>query len=390
MKFKPIRYRTEPDDAPLWASEPFRVFFPLGIAASIFGVLIWPLFYAGWWPYSPIAQHPRMMIFGFGAAFVAGFLGTAWPRFLESKSLHPIEVSILVFFWLGAQGCYAVNQLLIGDLIYSIHAALLLGILSLRFRGRGDFPPPGFLLAFASVFLAAGVAFLWFINPGSLPPAIYAFTKLIVWQGLLLFPLLGVGSYLFPRFFAAPYAAKTNSAKRGLAVWTAALLIIISFGLEAVGWSRVGNILRFAALLFWLALAAPAIWKERSPSTRAWALKIAIGSIALSFLCRGFWTGPGLAIVHLLFLGGFGLALVLVADRVSIAHGGGDWKTFPRKSKTWQWIVWLGLLAAATRMSANMKASITVSHHVYAALLWTVVLVIWTVMICKYWVGLKQ
>ena len=76
------RHETKPNEVPIWVSEPFRVFFPLGIAAAIFGLLLWPMHYFGWWPIFPAIQHPRLLTFGFGAAFVFGFLGTAWPRFL--------------------------------------------------------------------------------------------------------------------------------------------------------------------------------------------------------------------------------------------------------------------------------------------------------------------
>ena len=71
MAGKPPAYRTLPTDAPIWVSEPFRVFFPLGIAAGIMGLLLWPLHYAGWWPVYPALQHPRLLIFGFGAALLA-------------------------------------------------------------------------------------------------------------------------------------------------------------------------------------------------------------------------------------------------------------------------------------------------------------------------------
>ena len=52
MSSKPKRiptYEALPSDGPLWAGEPFRVFFPLGVLASVVGVLLWPLFYWGVW-----------------------------------------------------------------------------------------------------------------------------------------------------------------------------------------------------------------------------------------------------------------------------------------------------------------------------------------------------
>ena len=56
---KPPAYETLPTEAPIWVSEPFRVFFPLGIAAALFGLLLWPIHYAGWWATYPAIQHPR-------------------------------------------------------------------------------------------------------------------------------------------------------------------------------------------------------------------------------------------------------------------------------------------------------------------------------------------
>ena len=68
-----------------FAAEPFRLFFPLGILASFLGVLMWPAFFQGWIPFYPLEAHARMMVLGFGACFITGFLGTAGPRLLGSK-----------------------------------------------------------------------------------------------------------------------------------------------------------------------------------------------------------------------------------------------------------------------------------------------------------------
>ncbi len=385
---QPTQYRAKPTEAPIWVSEPFRVFFPLGVAASIFGVLSWPLFYAGWWPFAPHLQHPRIMVFGFGFAFVAGFLGTAWPRFLEAEALRRIELTVLVITWLIAQLFYALHQLRAGDAAFAAHALALFAILSLRLRGRGrELPPPGFLLAFVAVFLAFCVALAWAIWGLGLPPRFVLFAKLIAWQGILLFPLLGVGSYLFARFFQTPgqRPPAASPKQRALGVWLTTLLVLVSFGIEACGWIRAGNFLRFGATVLWAVLAAPAIRKGRAPTTRAWGLRIAIASIAASFLARGVWPGPAYALEHILFLAGFGLAMLLVADRVSIGHGGGDFSAIPAKSTFWRWLIWLTLLAAATRASADMKASMLISHHIYAALLWAIILGIWTAYLAKFW-----
>ena len=64
------------------AAEPFRLFFPLGILASVVGVLLWPAYFFGWFSTWPLELHARWMVVGFGGSFVVGFLGTAGPRLI--------------------------------------------------------------------------------------------------------------------------------------------------------------------------------------------------------------------------------------------------------------------------------------------------------------------
>jgi hypothetical protein len=58
----------------LLAGEPFRLPFPLGILASLIGVLRWPTFFASWIETCPLEAHARWM--------VIGFLDTAGQRLL--------------------------------------------------------------------------------------------------------------------------------------------------------------------------------------------------------------------------------------------------------------------------------------------------------------------
>lgn len=385
---QPPRYQTQPTDAPPWASEPFRLFFPLGISASIFGVLIWPLFYSGNWSYPPQIQHPRLMIFGFGFAFITGFLGTAWPRFLEARALNRTELLLLAGTWLGAQLFYSFFRIPTGDLLFGIHALSLLAILSLRLgRGR-ELPPPGFSLAFSSVVLASAIGLTWAAAPTSLPPKVFLFTKLIAYQGLLLLPLMGIGSYLFARVFVKPgeRPSTTSPRKRNLGVWLGAIAVLLSFIAEVNLGVRCGNLVRFAAFSLWAFITIPFVFTGRAPSTRAWGLRVALASIAIAFLWRSISPGPGYAVAHVLFISGFGLAMLLMADRVTLGHAD-PLNSKPRCSKLWRWLVWLILLAAATRVSADFKASILISHHIYAALLWTIITGIWTVALGRYWTG---
>jgi uncharacterized protein involved in response to NO len=325
------------------------------------------------------------MIYGFGFAFVTGFLGTAWPKFLESSKLRRTELALLVVAWMVTQTLCWRNQIRIADAAFAVNALILFGILALRLQNREDNPPAGFILAFGTVFAGACAGITWaFWLPSELPTWLFLFTKIFLWQGLLLLPLLGVGSYLFPRFFRVPGKQPSPVPHQSTGVWLAAIMVVGSIGIEAAGWIKIGNLLRFAAIVGWAILAVPVLWKGKATSTRAWALRIAIGSIALSFLIRSFWPGPAYALEHLLFISGFGLSMLLVADRVTLGHSDVLDK-LPAKSTLWRWIVWIILVAAATRVSADMKASILVSHHIYAAILWAAVAILFFANLRRFW-----
>ena len=71
--------------------EPYRIFFPVGIFSLIMGVLIWlrQLWNAGTFP---IVAHRFLMLNGFSAFFVAGFLMTAVPRFSQTSTATYTEI----------------------------------------------------------------------------------------------------------------------------------------------------------------------------------------------------------------------------------------------------------------------------------------------------------
>jgi uncharacterized protein involved in response to NO len=377
-------------DGPRWAGEPFRLFFPLGILAGVAGVMLWPLFYWQMLTVWPGVAHPRLMIGGFGGAFVTGFLGTAWPRFLESRNLRAPEVLLLAALWLAACGCWLSARLSAGDALMASELTCLLLMLLRRVHRAGGMPPPGFLLAFLSVAAGAVILFRWAFPPATLTTWEYMFSRLFFWQGFLLLPLLGVGSYLFPRFFpeggkhpgraavgaSRPAFVSVAALRRKIGVLLPAVMVVASFAWEASGGIVEGNLLRALALAVWAGLALPALLMRRAASTRAVCLRVALGSIFVSFVARALWPQWPVAMQHLLFLSGFGLALLLVADRVSLGHND-LLETAPARSVFWRWLLWLLIIAAATRVTADTVPKVMISHYIYAALLWAIVSVWW-------------
>jgi hypothetical protein len=378
MSRKP-RYVTQPTESPIWVSEPFRVFFPLGILAAIFGLLLWPMHYFGWWPVYPGIQHPRILISGFGAAFVFGFLGTAWPRFLEAEALRVWELLGLVALWAAGQLAYAKVAIAGGDLFLAGACLWMLFVLGRRLSGSDrEMPPPGFAIAFLSVVLAGVTLLGWGLGWANRSPEVFHLYRLIGYQGFLLLPLLGVGSYLFPRFFPPGKNGRhaVHGSRRAFAVWFCAVLILISFFVEVFLSMRGGNGLRILALMVWVWGAVPMILAGRAPSTRAWSLRFGLAMILLAFLCRVIWPDKVFAFEHILFLCGFSQLILLVADRVAVGHGEDPALIRPR-SLRWRWIVWLMFLTAATRATADLVPSTRVSHHIYAAIMLVAIFAIW-------------
>ncbi|RYD40947.1 MAG: hypothetical protein EOP85_13415, partial [Verrucomicrobiaceae bacterium] len=174
--------------------EPYRLFFPSGILFSIAGVLLWPLFFHGHLPFHPGITHARVMIESFGGAFVIGFLGTAGPRILEAPRLKPWELIPFFFLHLAGGICHLLNQTGWGDglflaLLTAFAASLFVRLVFLR----QDTPPPPLLLAGTGLVCGLAGTLLWCNPRWMVTPEIHRLAGLLLYQGFLLAPVMGVG-----------------------------------------------------------------------------------------------------------------------------------------------------------------------------------------------------
>src|SRR5438270_12458909 len=67
-------------------TDPYRIFFPLGIVLGVMGVAIWPLYYYGVTEGYSGRAHAFVQTSGFLYAFIIGFLLTAIPRFTGTEA----------------------------------------------------------------------------------------------------------------------------------------------------------------------------------------------------------------------------------------------------------------------------------------------------------------
>ena len=94
-----------PYTGPVLFSYGFRPFF---LAASLFAVLIVPLWMMVWSgnaalnsPFSPIDWHIHEMLFGYASAVIAGFLFTAIPNWTGRMPTRGWPLMVLAAVWLA-------------------------------------------------------------------------------------------------------------------------------------------------------------------------------------------------------------------------------------------------------------------------------------------------
>ncbi|MEP4076687.1 NnrS family protein [Haloferula sp.] len=369
------------------AAEPYRLFFPLGILASIIGVLLWPAYFAGWITPYPLEAHARWMVIGFGGCFITGFLGTAGPRLLGSDPWCRFEIILHALVALIVMISLAFNKIASADLFTGFW---LLGVLkSLLFRvfvGRKDVPPPGLPLAMLGItgaFLAGFALSMESFLSYSMP--VRSFWRLLYFQGFLWLPILGVAPYLLPRFFGhrSPHAfPDSSSIPKGwvrpfIESLVAGLLLIASFVLEAWRPGPSGMILRCLVVTVHLTRSVPGLvsWSKVNGLGLAlrWILPSAIGGWLLAI-----WFPPlRIGMLHLMFIGSTGLLMLAVATRVILGHN----NRHDRLATPMKWFHWVSgmiILTAATRLTSDFVMNVRVTHFIYAAILWVIVLAFWS------------
>jgi len=364
--------------------EPYRLLFPLGALAGIWGVMLWPALYAGMLTFYPAEAHTRLMVEGFLGAFVAGFLGTAFPRLTGNKTWSAGELLVVVGLWGMAVVSHARNQVTAGDAAFAAMLVVLLaGMVRRVIFGHRDTPPPGFILVLVGLLGAAlSAGFLSVSQNLSLTQLQWA--RLWLFQGFLLLPLMGIGPYVLPRFFGMPSRHSFDDSptppagwwKRAVMAMIAGLLIVAGFALEVHGNALAGQLLRAAVIMAWFASELPLLRRGKISSTPGNSVRWAILGLVSGMICAALWPPQRVGSLHLFFASGIGLVTLTVGTRVILGHAGRH-DLLEGKILWLRWLTGLAILAATTRMSADFLPAIRVSHHIYAAWTWALLSVIW-------------
>lgn len=366
------------------AEEPFRLFFPLGIVASAIGVLLWPAVFRGWIDYYPLEAHARWMVLAFAGSLIVGFLGTAGPRVLGTRTFFRWEFLAHLVLALAMMTALWFNRIAMADLLTGVWFAGVLASLLGRFLfSRQDSPPPGLPLAVLGI---GGAAIAGFVLSSGVATsfAVNQFLRLMYFQGILWLPILGVAPYLLPRFFGKRSRHSFDDSLSIPPGWmrpfleslAAGLLLIGSFALEAWGYSSSGQILRAAVVTVHLIRWVPGLAASGKVNGLGLALRWVLPCAAGGWLLAAWFPELRAGMLHLMFIGGAGLLMFAAATRIILGHG--DRHDRLESPMIWWHVMWgMILFTAATRLTSDFIPKVRVSHFIYAALMWVVVLAYW-------------
>ena len=363
-------------------AEPYQILFPIGAAHSVVGAGAFVLHALGLSPY-PFELHAHHMLAGFLLSFVTGFLMTAVPSFTGTKRRTGSELTVATALSVAA---IATTSFVPAFLTI----CLLLAFFLARVSARSATPPPHFI--FIPIGLSLGLigsALMSLGQLGLVPPGPYlGAARIMFFHSMILMLLLGIGSRLIPALLGwapvprhraapthAPSRREPRSSVTGHEPFLQAALLIAGLALEILNHPQLGRSVE-ALCASWMGLK---YWRiHRLPKARS-RLAQAIWASAWVLLA-GLWVSAGFPALgvhgaHLVFIGGFGLMTLLVASRVTLAHGGHD-LSLEAKSRIYVAFSLLAVLAALTRLSAIWTPSY-IAHLGYAAALWIAAVVSW-------------
>jgi uncharacterized protein involved in response to NO len=360
-------------------TDPYRIFFPLGIAFGLAGVSIWPLYTLGVTATYSGRAHALVQADGFLYAFIAGFLLTAVPRFTGTDVPSRLAQWWLALTLVVAVAASELRAFTIGTSAFLVAHGTVIALVGRRFLARRQNPPPtfaavgiGLLAGAAGAALSAGVA-------GEVVPASWDLLgKRLMTEGMVMLLVLGIGGFLGPRLLGfaelpTPGVAVGGDPRPPAVAGSAILLSLVAeygFDLGGMAYLRAFVVTTYivATLRLW---HPPAI-----RTTLSWAVWIACWIIAASVWLVAAAPRYRADFLHVLFIGGFSVLIFAVATRVTLSHGGHD---LVRERRSWplRIALSLALVAMFARIGAPFTSASYFEHLAFAALLWMAGVIVW-------------
>ena len=263
-------------------------------------------------------------------SFIIGFLGTAGPRLLEARPLSAVEISALFALQLLSASLHLAQDQTAGDIVFLVLLLLFLGMMGTRARTGQDLPPPHFVLVLFGLFSAIAGIFL-IIAAKSMTNGMFAnqLGVLMLNEGFVLFPILGVGAFFFPKLLGGAKPDPSDlriavalwrkraaiSALTGLVIWS-------SFVLEALSWVRTAALVRSLTTLVYFITQGHLLKRPSGPPFLAQCFRLGALLLVSGLFLPAVLPGYRVANLHLTFIGGFSIIVFTVSTRVIIGHAG--------------------------------------------------------------------
>ena len=365
-----------------WRTEPFRLFFPLGVLLAWVGIGHWLLYALGVTQTYSCQLHGLVQMQGFMMAFAVGFLLTAIPRRTQTAPPAAAEMALLTAALVATTAAAVGERWVAAETAYLAVFGVVLRFALRRLRAAAGArrPPAAFVLVPFAIFhgVVGGLLVLAATLPG-VPGTLMALGRLFVEQGVFLCLIVGVGALVLPLMAGAPPPADlgaTPAEKRKAIVYAGAgITIALSLVVEWLGYERLGPILRAGVVTAGLGLGGGAWRRPGKPGAHRRLVWLAVWLVPTGLVVAAVWPSYRVPALHILFIGGFSLMAFGVATHVALSHLGLDALATGRPRA----VVILGLsflLALAARLAADMSNTYF-DHLGWAAAVWIAGSAVW-------------
>ena len=365
-----------------WRSEPFRLFFPLGVLFAWIGVGHWLLYTTGATATYSCRFHGLVQMQAFMMAFAVGFLLTALPRRTQTPPVGRMEMAALAAALVVTTGTAIIESWVLAEIAYATLFVLLIQFALRRFLAgaAGRRPPAAFvLLPIAAAQGLAGAALIAAADANAVLQSTGYLGVLMVEQGVFLCLAVGIGSLVLPLMAGAPPPPDLGSAPRetwkALAYAAAGVAIFASLLLEQLGFARSGPLLRAMAVAIGLGFGGGAWRLPGQPGAHRKLVWLAVWMMPVGLIASAIWPDYRVPALHILYIGGFSLMAFGVGTHVAMSHLNMEQLALGRPPA----VIVLGaafVIALCARLAAD--ASDTYFIHVgWAAAVWIFGSAVW-------------
>lgn len=238
------------------------------------------------------------------------------------------------------------------------------------------------------IFVGAGIGFGLFggamllaYDVGLLPAAVLWPASTLLNQATMLFLILGIGGRLVRALLGWGPPVVQFGEQKGSAMAVSFILctlLIAGFFVEFFWSIPFGRVIK-AIAVSWLAVTSWKIYRfPRIKGQLARWLWVATWGLVVGLWTHALLPSFGMHAFHIVFVSGFGLMTLMIASRVTLAHGGYD-LIIEHKSKVILATGILVIVAAFTRVTAPLVAAMYMRHLMYAGLVWVLAVLVWSV-----------